>query len=64
MPWAAPESYPELVGLDPAAVAEALLSRATLPTDPAELVRRLLAAAARLGASDPLEPDGAPADQA
>jgi coenzyme F420-0:L-glutamate ligase/coenzyme F420-1:gamma-L-glutamate ligase len=59
-----PESYGELVGLDAGAVAEALLSRATLPTDPAELVRHLLTAADRLGAPpEPVERD-APSDQA
>lgn len=59
-----PEAYAELVGLNPSAAAESLLGQATLPTDPAELVRRLLAAAGRLGAP-PERPDGqAAADQA
>jgi len=57
-----PDSYAGLVGLDPGAAAETLLGQATTPTDPAELVRRLLSAAGRLGAPpDPVERD-APVD--
>ena len=54
-----PEAYAELVGADPDATAEALLGRGTVPADPAELVRRLLAEAQLLGSAGPaLSPPG------
>ncbi len=53
-----PEAYAELVGADPAATAEALLARGTVPADPAELVRGLLDVAQRLGSADPTAPPG------
>lgn len=44
-----PQAYEDLLGGDPETVAERLLARATPPTDPAALVRALLAEAAALG---------------
>lgn len=47
-----PDAYDELVGLPADEAATALLERAPVPTDPARLVRDLLAAASRLGRSE------------
>ena len=58
-----PEAYDELVGLPPDEVATALLERATVPADPAELVSDLLAAASQLGVSE-AQDDQAQSDQA
>jgi coenzyme F420-0:L-glutamate ligase/coenzyme F420-1:gamma-L-glutamate ligase len=52
-----PTAYDDLVGLDPATAAAALLERGTLPDDPADLVRRLLQTARHLA-----EPDDPGAD--
>jgi coenzyme F420-0:L-glutamate ligase/coenzyme F420-1:gamma-L-glutamate ligase len=53
-----PEAYPELVGADPDTAAEALLARSEVPADPADLVRRLLDVAQRLGSAEPTVPPG------
>jgi coenzyme F420-0:L-glutamate ligase/coenzyme F420-1:gamma-L-glutamate ligase len=53
-----PDAYPELVGVDAEAAADALLAGGDLPADPAVLVRRLLDVAQHLGAS---ESSGTPA---
>jgi coenzyme F420-0:L-glutamate ligase/coenzyme F420-1:gamma-L-glutamate ligase len=53
-----PEAYAELVGADPDTAAGALLARAEVPADPAELVRRLLDVAQRLGSAEPTVPPG------
>jgi len=46
-----PESYDELVGLDPDEAVTQLLQRAEVPPDPATLVRSVMTEAARLGTS-------------
>ncbi len=55
-----PEAYPDLVGLDPASAAGALLARGDLPADPAVLVRRLLDLAQHLGVSENPETSAPP----
>jgi coenzyme F420-0:L-glutamate ligase/coenzyme F420-1:gamma-L-glutamate ligase len=55
-----PEAYPDLVGVDAEAAANALLARGDIPAEPAALVRRLLDVAQRLGAGDATETSGPP----
>ena len=55
-----PEAYPDLVGVDPEAAADALLSRGDLAGDPAVLVRRLLDVAQHLGTAEAAGTSGPP----
>lgn len=53
----APDAYPELAALEPGAASAALLERGTAPSDPADLMRRLLEEARLLG--QPARPSAA-----
>ena len=55
-----PEAYPDLVGAEPEAAADALLARGDLPADPAALLRRLLDVAQHLGAPVATSPSAPP----
>jgi len=55
-----PEAYPDLVGVDAEAAANALLAAGDVAGEPADLVRRLLDVAQRLGAGEAAETSGPP----